>query len=116
MNELKTNLLEKVLNDYENGEVDRLEILNTLLLVVGFENCNIGNKVKSIFRDCSKKKRSVGQPRKVPIEEILIRKIGGDTYQQIVDDLGISMSTVYRTFKNNKELEKKLREEIFNNN
>lgn len=113
MDEVKIGFLKKVIKKYKGGECDRLEIIDALLVIAGVDDDKTCRCIKSIFKDCSKIYRKVGQPRKVKAEEILIRKIGGDTFQKISDDLRISVSTVYRTIRDNKELEQKMRAEIF---
>lgn len=114
MDNCKAREIVEVVEKYENGEVDRLKILSQLCEVAGVDS-EIYAAIQFIFKDCSKVKRSVGQPRKVEAREIILRKISGDTYRKIADDMHIGVSTVYRALKNNKDLEKQLRNEIFNN-
>ncbi|MBP2657942.1 MAG: hypothetical protein H6Q69_974 [Firmicutes bacterium] len=92
----------KLIKKYRAGRIDRLDILQAVLAMAGLDEYAIGDEIKEIFADATKFQRGVGKPRKVDIDEILIARISGNTYDEIAAKLDISASTVYRTIRANK--------------
>lgn len=112
MEELSKSKVLEMISRFNDGQINRLKILDLLICIAEIDDVAIKNLIKGIFADCSKVLRKAGKPRTVSVEEVLIRRIGGDTQQKIAVDMGISISTVYRIVKANKELEQKMRKEI----
>ena len=63
-------------------------------------------KIRKLFQ-----KKPIGRPKKSNDEKILMMKIFGYTQKQVVDELGVSRSTVQRAWSNSK-LEEFLKNEI----
>jgi DNA invertase Pin-like site-specific DNA recombinase len=101
----------KVLDDFENGNIDIMDVAIASLDIAIIQDDEIYQRARKIFENAKTKKRAVGKPRKINIEDILLLKIIGKTQKQVSDELKISISTVRRAWGDN-DSENKLRNEI----